>query len=184
MSIPMKTQTTPASAKINNRGEVAEISLSILVATADIDNVAQALEGFAALVPSCGAEELTRKRGSLLKVWPEKYKNKRHEIKVITAENEKVLNVVQEVVEASPARRFNKFGEEVASLEDIFPDKHPGLVLKGFRQRDNLTQQELADLLQITQSRVSALESGTRAISKLMATKLGKIFAVPHRVFL
>jgi DNA-binding XRE family transcriptional regulator len=85
---------------------------------------------------------------------------------------------------AVKAKRFNKFGEEVLSIEDVFPDKHPGIVLKGFRQRDDLTQQQLADLLNTKQSRICELESGTRSISKSMAQKLAKLFETSYKVFL
>ncbi len=81
-------------------------------------------------------------------------------------------------------KQFNKFGEEVVSLKDIFPNKHPGMVLKGFRLRDDLTQRQLADLLKISQSRVSDLESGARAVSKSMAERLAKVFNISYKAFL
>ncbi len=87
-------------------------------------------------------------------------------------------------IKAAEEKLFNKFGEEVISLDDIFPNKHPGMVLKGFRLRDGMTQQQLADLLEIGQSRVSDLESGARAISKPMAERLSKVFKIPYKAFL
>ncbi|MDR0356198.1 MAG: helix-turn-helix domain-containing protein, partial [Deltaproteobacteria bacterium] len=64
------------------------------------------------------------------------------------------------------------------------PGKHPGIVLRGFRRRDDMTQQQLADLLKTKQSRICELESCARAISKSMAQKLAKLFETSYKVFL
>jgi DNA-binding XRE family transcriptional regulator len=198
----MRKQTTTGSVKRSNDGGVAEIKLSILVPTAKISNVANALEGFASLMPPLNVKKLKGAGRKLPDSWALKFKNKGHEIRVVTEEGEKVLNmdenidassnvpstseavVAKQPSSESKEKRFNKFGEEVVSLKDIFPDRHPGMSLKGFRQRDNMTQQQLADLLEIRQSRVCDLESGARSISKTMAQRLAKVFRVSYKVFL
>ena len=43
----------------------------------------------------------------------------------------------------------------VQSYEEVFSKAHPGLIMHGLRNRDDLTQQELADKLGIVQTRVS-----------------------------
>lgn len=203
MSIPMKKQITTGSARRNRSGGLVEIKLSVLVPATKIETVAKALEGLASLMPQLNTGQLKGVAGKLPESWSLKFKNKGHEIRVVTTEGEKVLNV-ENNTDASPVggpsspgveitvpspkepkeKRFNKFGEEVVSLKDIFPDKHPGMVLKGFRQRDNMTQQQLADLLKTRQSRVCDLESGARAISKSMAERLAKVFNISYKAFL
>lgn len=81
-------------------------------------------------------------------------------------------------------RRLNDEGEELYTFEELFPDATPGRILRGFRNRDEMTQEELAIKLGTTQTRVSELESGKRHISKRMAEKLGEIFEIPYKAFL
>jgi len=81
-------------------------------------------------------------------------------------------------------RRLNDSGEEVVSADEVFPDASPAMALRGFRGKLELTQHELAKRLGTNQNCVSAMESGKRPISKAMAARLGKFFAVPYKVFL
>lgn len=59
-----------------------------------------------------------------------------------------------------------------------------GTVLKGFRAREEMTQQQLARRLGVTQGDVSAMEHGRRPIGKAMASRLAKVFNTEYRVFL
>jgi DNA-binding XRE family transcriptional regulator len=81
-------------------------------------------------------------------------------------------------------RPVNEEGDEIYSAEEVFPEAHPGMTLRGFRVRDDMTQEELARRLGLKQARVSALESGSRPISVAMAKRLAKIFEVTYKVFL
>lgn len=81
-------------------------------------------------------------------------------------------------------RHFNDAGEELYTFEELFPEATPGRILRGFRTRDEMTQEELATRLGVTQARVSELESGKRPISRRMADKLGAIFEIPYKAFL
>lgn len=57
--------------------------------------------------------------------------------------------------------------------------------LRSFRYRDDLTQQELADLIGIHyRQHVSEMERGKRSISREMARKLGEVFNVSYKLFL
>jgi plasmid maintenance system antidote protein VapI len=47
-----------------------------------------------------------------------------------------------------------------------------------------MTQQELADKLEISQHHVSEMENGKRPIGKIMALRLGKFFKTDYRKFL
>jgi DNA-binding XRE family transcriptional regulator len=78
----------------------------------------------------------------------------------------------------------NDQGEEPHSVEEVFPEAHPGMVLAGFRLKLGLTQIELAARLAIGQNRVSDMEHGRRPISKAMAAKLAEVFNMPYQAFL
>ena len=80
-------------------------------------------------------------------------------------------------------------GEPLVSIEDVFPDmkddrKRPAAILRGYRNRDEFSQIDLAKRLGITQADISNMERGRRSISKKMAEKLAKIFKTSYRVFL
>jgi DNA-binding XRE family transcriptional regulator len=81
-------------------------------------------------------------------------------------------------------RPVNEEGDEIYSANEVFPEANPGMTLRGFRVRDDMTQEELAERLGIKQARVSALESGKRPISVAMAKRLEEIFEVTYKVFL
>jgi plasmid maintenance system antidote protein VapI len=59
-----------------------------------------------------------------------------------------------------------------------------GLVLKGCRSRDNVTQKELAEALNISQHHISEMENGKRTIGKEMAKRFAAFFKTDYRVFL
>ena len=75
------------------------------------------------------------------------------------------------------------------SIDDVFGDlinEHgePGLLLKGLRHREGLSQIELAKILNITQTNLSAMENGRRAIGKELAKRIAEKFEVDYRTFL
>jgi plasmid maintenance system antidote protein VapI len=57
-------------------------------------------------------------------------------------------------------------------------------MLRGSRHKAEMTQQELADKLEISQHHVSEMENGKRPIGKIMALRLGKFFKTDYRKFL
>jgi transcriptional regulator with XRE-family HTH domain len=59
-----------------------------------------------------------------------------------------------------------------------------GAVLRGYRLREGLTQEQLAKKLKALQSHVSQMEHSKRPIGKAMAKKLAKIFNTDYRIFL
>jgi len=81
-------------------------------------------------------------------------------------------------------RWLNEDGEQLLSIEEVFPDMSPAKVLRGFRGRDGMTQLELAGKLGIAQTRVSEMESGKRRISVKMAKQLAEIFETSYKAFL
>jgi len=75
------------------------------------------------------------------------------------------------------------------SIDDVFGeliDEHgePGLLLKGLRHREGLSQIELAKILNISQTNLSAMENGRRPIGKELAKRIAANFEVDYRVFL
>jgi DNA-binding XRE family transcriptional regulator len=81
-------------------------------------------------------------------------------------------------------RKVNEDGEELFTFEEVFPDAHPGKVVHGFRVRDGITQEELANRLGIKQHHVSEIETGKRSITIEMAKRFAKSFGTDYRVFL
>ncbi len=78
---------------------------------------------------------------------------------------------------------------EFRSSEEVFAGLHAkygraGTVLRGFRAREGLTQQRLAEKIGATQGDISAMEHGRRPIGKSMAMRLAKVFKTDYRVFL
>ena len=58
-----------------------------------------------------------------------------------------------------------------------------GALLKGIRVRENLTQVQMAALLEVSQSAISQMENGKRAIGHKVAKRIEKQFDVDYRSF-
>lgn len=59
-----------------------------------------------------------------------------------------------------------------------------GVSLKGARAKADLSQNELAAKLKVTQSHISDMENGRRPIGKKMAKRLADVLNVGYKVFL
>ena len=99
---------------------------------------------------------------------------------------EKVSEAIRGVLELAghTVRRVNEEGEGLHTLEEVFPDAHPGRIVRGLRVKEDITQEELAKRLGIAQTRVSEIESGKRPISRNMAKRLGEAFNISSRAFI
>jgi DNA-binding XRE family transcriptional regulator len=78
---------------------------------------------------------------------------------------------------------------ESVSAEEVFAPiiektGSAATLIRGYRTRDGLSQDELAAKLGTTRTNVSAMESGRRAIGKAMAKRLAEIFETDYRNFL
>lgn len=62
--------------------------------------------------------------------------------------------------------------------------KNAAQTLKAYRVRENISQKELCEKLNIKQSNLSLMETGKRPIGKNLAQKLGKIFNTSSENFL
>jgi len=94
----------------------------------------------------------------------------------------KAINSLLELVRLS--RPVNEEGEELYTGEEVFPEGHPGIALRGLRTREGITQKELAKTLGIRQHHVSEMEKGLRSISKDMAKRIGEAYNISYKVFL
>jgi DNA-binding XRE family transcriptional regulator len=80
-----------------------------------------------------------------------------------------------DVSDSVPWRKaFPEFAEESA----------PSIALRGAREKEGLTQKELARLTGIPQSNLSEMENGKRGIGKELASRLGKVLKVNYRILL
>ena len=75
------------------------------------------------------------------------------------------------------------------SIDDLFSDltkksSEPGILLKGLRYREGLSQIEFAKKLSISQTNLSAMENGRRTIGKELAKRIAILFGVDYRIFL
>jgi plasmid maintenance system antidote protein VapI len=59
-----------------------------------------------------------------------------------------------------------------------------GLMLRGSRHKEALTQKELAEAIGINQHHISEMENGKRPIGKEMVKRLAKFFQTDYRIFL
>ena len=85
----------------------------------------------------------------------------------------------------------DKFADGEASVpaEEVFPNlkdpqKRIGIVFRGIRIKNNLTQAEVAKRLGLDQSDVSKIEKGKRPVGKALAKKIEQEFGVDYHRFL
>jgi transcriptional regulator with XRE-family HTH domain len=78
----------------------------------------------------------------------------------------------------------NSNKEGLSTFEELFPGFHAGNALRGARSREGLTQVQLAALIGVKSTHISAMERGKRPIGKEMAKRLGKALRIGYKVFL
>lgn len=94
---------------------------------------------------------------------------------------EKVYKTIHQLLDFADIRIVD---ENSLTIDDVFPDGDPAMALRGLRAREGITQKELAEKLEISQNRVSEMETGKRGISKAMAKRLESLFGVSYKAFL
>ena len=79
-------------------------------------------------------------------------------------------------------------GKSISSkdyLQDTYGDfPRWAISLAGLRHRENLTQKQLGELINVNQSNISQMERGLRPIGKNIAKRLAKVFKTDYRIFL
>ncbi len=85
------------------------------------------------------------------------------------------------------ALRIEAGEDKTYSVEEVFPDligKEKIIALRAYRNRENLTQRELAEKVGIPQRHVSEMENGKRPIGKEMARRFADVLGVDYRALL
>ena len=75
-------------------------------------------------------------------------------------------------------------GEELYSIEDVFPNGSQSMALRGLRTREGLSNKEFADGLGISESYLLSLENGENPITQELAELIASKYNTLARVFL
>ena len=106
------------------------------------------------------------------------YQNKSYAIPKRVAEKYVVASAVIRSKDHFPVPSEKVF----ADIESRFTKA--GVLLKGLRGREGLTQVQFARKIHVTQANLSNMENGRRPIGKQIAKRIEKIFKVNYRYFL
>jgi ribosome-binding protein aMBF1 (putative translation factor) len=71
-----------------------------------------------------------------------------------------------------------------AAKDEIEKYSEGGLMLRGSRFKEEITQENLAKALGISQHHISEMEHGKRPIGKEMAKRFAEFFKTDYRIFL
>ncbi len=71
-----------------------------------------------------------------------------------------------------------------AFQQEIEKYSEGGLMLRGSRHKEGVTQKKLAEALSISQHHISEMENGKRPIGKEMARRFAAFFDTDYRLFL
>ncbi len=74
--------------------------------------------------------------------------------------------------------------DDLLTWEEAFPGLGPGDILQGARDREGITQTELAERIGVTPHHISEMEKGKRSVGKDMAGRLAKALNTGYKVFL
>lgn len=79
--------------------------------------------------------------------------------------------------------------EDHMSIDDVFSDLvkengEPGVLLRGLRFREGLSQNEFAIKMNMSQANLSAIENSRRSIGKALAKRISETFEIDYRLFL
>jgi DNA-binding XRE family transcriptional regulator len=82
-----------------------------------------------------------------------------------------------------------KFAKATIPAEEVFKEviqtySKPGLLLKGLRTREGLSQIDFAKKIKVSQANLSKMENGKRAIGRTIAKRIASQFKVDYRIFL
>jgi DNA-binding XRE family transcriptional regulator len=105
-------------------------------------------------------------------------------IRVPAAEADRVKSALSKFLELAGVQYSINDDEDLLTWEEAFPEIGPGDVLKGARDREGLTQTELAEKIGVKPHHISEMENGKRSIGKDMARRLAKALNTGYKVFL
>lgn len=95
----------------------------------------------------------------------------------------------QYIVEETKKRKMKTPKPQERNLKSLFADLEnqytkAGVLLKGLRLRENLSQIAFAKKIKVTQANLSNMENGKRPIGKIIAKRIEKVFGTNYRYFL
>jgi len=98
-----------------------------------------------------------------------------------------IYNIPKSIAEKYEDR--SKSAMDKIPPEDIFANiekkyTKAGVLLRGTRHREGLTQEKMARKINVLQADLSKMENGKRPIGKIIAKRIEKIFGVNYRYFL
>lgn len=73
---------------------------------------------------------------------------------------------------------------ELVPADEVFPDSHPGKILRGLRTREDLTQVQLSKKVGLKPHHISEMENGKRVIGKAMAKRLAEALNASYKMLL
>ena len=73
---------------------------------------------------------------------------------------------------------------ELFSSDEVYPDSHPGQILRGLRVREGITQEQLSQKTGLNTRHISEMENHKRPIGKVMAKRLAKALNADYRLLL
>jgi DNA-binding XRE family transcriptional regulator len=101
----------------------------------------------------------------------------------------RMRRIRQRIKEPAKVRSKAKPKERAISWREAFKDEiekysEGGLMLRGSRYKEGVTQKQLAEALDVRQHHISEMENGKRPIGKEIARRLANFFDVDYRIFL
>ncbi len=93
---------------------------------------------------------------------------------------EKAIRAILEIVADKQDDEDNK----LYSADEVLGPSTPGIILQGFRYREDLTQEQLAVAIGVKQNHISEMERGSRKISRNMAKRFAEFFHTSEKTFL
>jgi DNA-binding XRE family transcriptional regulator len=94
------------------------------------------------------------------------------------------------IIPKSIAKQYILEGDETSISSDVFfaplerKYTKAGLLLRGLRIREGLTQEKFSKKIDVTQANLSKMELGHRAIGRTIAQRIEKVFGVNYKIFL
>jgi DNA-binding XRE family transcriptional regulator len=107
-------------------------------------------------------------------------------LRVPTRDAASVLNATREFLKLAghEVREMNDESQELHPASEVFPDSHPGAILRGLRVREGMTQLRLAEKAGLRPHHISEMEHGKRPIGKEVAKRLARALGTDYKVLL
>ena len=117
--------------------------------------------------------------------------NDHYKVIVITPDNERVsyisaknMDKLEAFLEkyADSKEDDNPIAWEELAKDRIAKYKKAGLVLRGIRYRENMSQKVLAEKSSVSQNEISKIENGKRVVGEKVAKRLAKVLDIDYRL--